>query len=186
MDQSIYNDPEKLFASLTQGNPNIPKPALPTSSGVQQQAKALSHQIFADWDALSAILDRHEPTLRKRWIKKSSDQRRMILLLAFPTMPVTHRPDFEALRQESEEQRLAGTHFYNSYILPSVNLEDLMKPKHLLLFINSRGRNLPSLFVNSDINSVHLGQMAGAVIPSYLSGYPMLLAGHESADTYGR
>lgn len=61
-----------------------------------------------------------------------------------------------------------------------------MQPQNLLLFMHSRARCDPDLFVNSDFNSIHLGTVTAAIVPSYLSGYTMLLTGQKSASTYGR
>lgn len=124
--------------------------------------------------------------LRNRWLKKSGQQRRKVLLAAFPNIPAIHRPDFEALRKETQEQTRAGTRFHDTFLLPSINLEDLMKPKNLILFMHSRGRNKPDVFVNSDFNSIHLATIAAAIVPSYISGYTMLLSGQMSATTYGQ
>lgn len=41
---------------------------------------------------LSDILERYEPLIRKRWIKKAHQQRSSILLAAAPNMPRHHRP----------------------------------------------------------------------------------------------
>ena len=38
------------------------------------------------------ILERYEPLIRKRWIKKARQQRLSILLAAAPNMPRYHRP----------------------------------------------------------------------------------------------
>ncbi len=185
-DHSIYDDPERLFATMTQGNPNLPTPTFPKLPKVQQEAKSRAQDIFADKDALFGILERYEVTLRKRWVKKTGDQRRKVLSAAYPNIPSGHRPDFDAIRRESTDQMRSGSRFRDSFLLPSLNAEDLLKPKNLLLFMHSRGRNNPGVFANSDFNSIHLGTITQAIVPSYLSGYTMLLLGQNTVKTYGR
>ena len=184
--QSIYDDPQMLFAAMTEQNPNMPMPKFLGLAETQQMARERSKAIFTDRDALLAILDRYEDTLRKRWGKKTGEQRRKVLQKAYPNIPAMHRPDFEALRRENPYQTKAGTQFYDSFLLPSLNLEDLLKPKNLLMFLNARGRHDPDIFANADFNSIHLGHVAQAVIPAYISGYTMLLIGQKSPSRYGR
>ncbi|KAL8886813.1 MAG: hypothetical protein Q9215_005528 [Flavoplaca cf. flavocitrina] len=78
------------------------------------------------------------------------------------------------------------TLFYDYWLLPAINREDLSKPGNLLLFLRSRTRNPPGDFVNADANSVHIGHVAQAIMPAYLSGYSMLLSGQNTPETYGR
>lgn len=183
---SIYDDPQQLFAAMTAGNPNLPVPQFLDMTETQRLARARSKAIFTDYDALFAVLERYEDTLRKRWLKKTSEQRRKVLLKVYPQMPSMHRPDLEALRRESPSQIKAGTRFKDSFLPPSLNLEDLLKPRTLLIFLNTRGRHDPDLFVNFDFNSIHLGQVSQALVPSYISGYTMFLIGQKFAPKYGR
>lgn len=184
--QSLYDDPQKLFAAMTGGNSNLPMPKFLDLAETRQMARSRSHAIFMDREALLGILERYEETLRKRWGKKTSEQRRKVLLRAYPGMPSMHRPDFEALRREAPGQTKAGTQFYDSFLLPSLNLEDLLKPRTLLLFLNARGRHDPDIFVNTDFNSIHLAHTSQALVPAYISGYTMLLIGQKSVSKYGR
>lgn len=188
-DRSIYDDPERLFAAMAQGNPSLPIPTFPEFSKVQQEAKTRARDIFTDQNALFEILERYEGTLRKRWAKKTVEQRRKVLVAAYPNIPAVHRPDFEAIRRESPDQsyqECSGTRFYDSFLLPSLNLEDLLKPKTLLLFMHSRGRNNPGSFVNADFNSIRLGIATQAIVPSYFRRHTMLLLGQDNVNTYGR
>ncbi|KAL8995253.1 MAG: hypothetical protein Q9169_004959 [Polycauliona sp. 2 TL-2023] len=183
---NIYDDPQRLFQAMTGGNPNIPTPDFLSLSQVERKAKQHSYHIFAAQRALVNLLDRYESTLIKRWLKRTTVQRQKLLTTAFPGIPPTHRPDFWAIRKETTPQRRVGTQFYDHWLLPSVNREDLEKPKNLLLFLRSRTRNLPGNSVNADANSIHVGHTAQAIMPPYLSGYTMLLAGQRTQQTYGR
>ncbi|KAL8830792.1 MAG: hypothetical protein Q9170_005575 [Blastenia crenularia] len=171
---------------MTAGNPNLPTPTFLSFQEVKRAAKQYSADIFTAQQSIVNILGRHEETLIKRWLKKTSTQRQKILTTAFPGIPATHRPDFWATSKESQIQIRQGSQYRDCWLLPSLNLEDLSKPRNLLLFLRSRARNPPGTFVNADTNSVHLGYVARALIAPYLSGYTMLLARQNTQLAYGR
>lgn len=182
----IYRNPELLLAALTGGNPDLPVPAFPSFSKVKREVSDRVRDIFSSWNALNSLLERYEEVLRKRWGKKTATQRRAILLTAWPNMPATHRPDFQAFKHETTQQRRQGSRFRDCFLIPLINLEDLIKVKTLLLLLNTRGRNQPDIFVNADFNAAHLGQVSQAIIPDYLNGYTMLLSGQKEPSTYGQ
>jgi len=175
-----WNDPASLAKLL--GGP-VPKTQSPAS--VRSEARKRSAKIHERFEFLRAIVERHEPTIQKRWVKKTKQQRLKILLDAWPGMPATHRPDFDAFRKESEQERIAGTKYREHFMWPSINQEDLASPKNFLLLINSRARNHPSLFAASDMASTHLGRVAKALIPIFLNEHIMILNGATTPETYG-
>jgi len=61
-------------------------------------ARDHSGHIFRCWVQLNTLLKRHEELVRKRWLKKTFAQRKIILSEAWPGIPATHRPDFEGIR----------------------------------------------------------------------------------------
>ena len=134
---------------------------------------------------LHAILLEHENTLRARWIKKTREQRKKILLTAWPKMPESHRPDMQAVCRESVEQRRAGTKFRNDFLFPYINLEDLLKAKNLLLFFQSRGHHLPDVFAHHDLMAVLLGRRSTAIQPLYIDGYTIFFCGALVPEAYG-
>ncbi|KAL9611775.1 MAG: hypothetical protein Q9167_003586 [Letrouitia subvulpina] len=182
----IYADPQKLFKAMAGENPNLPVPTFLSFQEAKQKARQYSKDIFASKQALVSLLDRHEETVIKRWTKKTTLQRQKVLRTAFPDIPATHRPDFWALSKENPAQIRSQTRYRDYWLLPSLNVEDLSKPRNLLLFLLSRARNPPGVFVISDANSVHIGHVSQAIMPAYLSGYTMLLAGQHTQETYGR
>lgn len=50
----------------------------------QRLARGMSRRIFTSHTELRAILERHEETIQKRWIKKTNAQRQAILLKVWP------------------------------------------------------------------------------------------------------
>ncbi|KAL9018873.1 MAG: hypothetical protein Q9185_003844 [Variospora sp. 1 TL-2023] len=183
---SIYDDPQRLFEAMAAGNPNLPIPIFLSFSEAKSAAQRYSKDIFTAQRDLVKILSHHEGTIIKRWLKKTTAQRQKVLTTAYPSIPLTHRPDFWALRKENPAQLRTGTQYRDHWLLPSLNREDLSKPQNLLLFLRSRARNPPGIFVNADANSVHIGHTARAVMPPYLSGYTMLLLGQNTQAAYGR
>lgn len=119
-------------------------------------------------------------------MKKSREQRRKVLLSAWPSMASTHRPDFQALQRETPEQRSSGTKFRDAFLWPYINLEDLSSSKLLLLFLNSRGRHLPEAFGHADYEAAHVGMTSLAIQSPFLNEHTMLLRGQTTPKTYGQ
>ena len=171
-----------LFHYLNHANTPI---RTKTIEEVAAEADRRAHQIFSHWSMLHAILLEHESTLRTRWIKKSQEQRKKILLTAWPNMAASHRPDFQATGRESVEQRRAGTKFRNDFLFPYINLEDLLKAKNLLLFFQSRGHTKPDVFAHHDLMATLLGRRSTAIQPLYIDGYTMFFCGMLVPEGYG-
>lgn len=133
-----------------------PIPLTPPVNEQIKEAKRLSYLIFKDWVTLNTILKRYEGTIRKRWLKKTRDQRSEILLTAWPNMSTSHNPFFDALRLTTKKKYVKPARNHMAFVHPYINLEDLLRPRNLLLFLHSRGRLLPDNFVDSDIEAARL------------------------------
>jgi hypothetical protein len=120
-----YSDPAAFFAAINRANPNLPIPEIKTAEDVRKQAAADSETIFRAYETLHEIGKRHEPTIQKRWTKKTRQQRLKLLLAAWPGMPAVHRSDVDAFHRESEVRRDAGTKYKDYYMWPHINQEDL-------------------------------------------------------------
>jgi hypothetical protein len=174
-------------SNMNVANPNLPIPAFSPVSDVIREATQSSHTIFQHWNRLHSILEQYEDVLRKRWIKKSREQRKKVLLTAWPNMAVTHRPDFGALARETDDvRRRNASRFGNEYLFPYINLEDLLKPNNLLLFLNSRGYNKPDVFAFFDTQTHRLGDTSRVIQTPFINGYTMLLSGQTTAESYGK
>ena len=117
-------------------------------------------------------------------MKKTVKQRREILLTAWPNMSTSHRPDFTGFRKVLRNAPRSRTLPSAAFLWPYINLEDLLQCHHLLLFINSRGRNLPERFVSTDIREAHLGEGWDDEADDEL--YCMQFFGQRTPDTYGK
>lgn len=180
--ENLVDDPSRLFAQL-----NLPQPSsFPTFESVSTQARNISSSLYSSWTTLNAILIRHEEALRKRWLKRTRDQRKKILLTAWPDMPAIHRPDFYALTKETPEQRRGTTKFYDHFLYPEINVHDLTEARLLLVFLNSRGRHRPEEFAHADANATHIGRTSGAIRPAFLNQHTMLLSGQSKPEYYGQ
>lgn len=108
------------------------------------------------WMRLANVVAQHEQLIRARWLKKTNRQRKDVLLSAMPDMPSSHRADIEmVLEQCCPNQRCDLL----SSILPYINLEDLTKPKSLLILLNARAHHLPNEFAYSDFELAPLAQI---------------------------
>jgi hypothetical protein len=164
----------------------FPTPSsLPNLDKVISDARDLSPSLFKSFNLLREILDRHEATIQKRWLKKTNEQRRKILLHAWPNLAKPHRPDFAEFLTGRNPRGSLPTTAKEAYMWPHMNQEDLVKGKTILLFLKTRGRNLPENFAPVDWESIRIGQSSGAVMPAFLNEYTMLLRG-DNSKTYGR
>lgn len=165
---------------------DLPVPKKLSHEEVATLARSFSVSIFKDWSRLNAILKRFETTIQKRWLKKSPKQRREVLLKAWPDMPTTHRPDFAGFRKVKKNTPRSHTLPSSAFLWPYINLEDLQQRHHLLLFINSRGRNLPGLFAQMDLRSAHLGNGFKNLPMPKEDEFRMELYGQNAPVAYGR
>ena len=60
-----------------------------------------SKKIFEDWNILCKILERHEDLLRKRWIKRTKEQRKKI----FSLLDQTCRPIIDQISRHFTDTR---------------------------------------------------------------------------------
>ena len=186
-DGDIWSNPDNFFDAIgaSLGSP-FPRPKIVSAAEVRQEAADRSVNLLQNWDLLRGIIERHEPTIQRRWSKKSRQQRITLLLEEWPSMPPTHRPDFDAFRRETPEQQGVNTIYRDWYMFPYVNQEDLSKPKALLLFLNARARCHPSDFAGADGEAMHLGRVSQAIVPIFLNLHVMLLNGVTTPSEYGK
>lgn len=107
-------------------------PELAKAQDVRERRNTRVASIFKNFRLLKQILWRHEATIQKRWMKKTKEQKRKIILAAWGgPMPTSHRPDFAAYRK----MKAAGDGAKDRADLmwPFVNQEDLTKPKVCLV-----------------------------------------------------
>lgn len=128
---------------------DLPIPKSLTEEEIQTLATGLSTSVIKNWTTLNAIVKRFEETIQKRWLKKNDQKRRQILLKAWPDMSPTHRPDFANFRKPGKNEPRSRTRPSAAYLWPHINLEDLQQKSLLLIFINSRARNFPTLLPTS-------------------------------------
>ena len=140
--------------------------------------------LFSAWTQLRSIVAHHEASLNKRWLKKTADQRKKILLSAWPEMPEKHRLHFDMLRRKSLWKLKLGRSFEaaedRAARFSNINLEDLLQSDRLLRMISSRCREHPSKFTNADRNSIQLGLRMKILRPEYVAGYNIDLYSDET------
>lgn len=176
----------------------IPIGSFPYSSPliVELQAAPRRKQIYQNFIALGATLNRHESTIHKRWLKKTREQRRKILLAAWAahknsdndcgTFPTVHRPDFATFFEGLD--RSPGQSNRTAFLLPLLNQEDLVTPRRLLLLLQSRARLPPSTFAITDYENMQLGIRTLKLQGTAMTGHVFVFVGREfpafPADKY--
>ena len=151
---------------------------------VRKEGRELSASIFSDHAQLQGAIQRHEGLIRKRWQKKNLQQRKQILQAVWPDIAASHRPDLEAALNFMDKKR-SDPGPVEHYLLPRLNLEDLIQTKNFLMFIHSRGRNLPHVFAHADSEAMYLGLVVGAFQDEVIVNNMMLLYGQTTPSTYG-
>jgi hypothetical protein len=159
------------------------------AEAAKQQARLLSSAIFAARDKLLHILDCREAHLRKRWVKKSSKQRKKILQDAWPNIPIRHRPDIQRVLESiySTKEQPISTRLEDDagYKWPHLSVEDLVHGQALLLLLNSRGRNHPGVFAHADLASCEIGLLNGSIETAWCPDAWLMLVGQGAPETYG-
>ncbi|KAI9046000.1 uncharacterized protein KD926_005945 [Aspergillus affinis] len=170
-----WDDPSSFFEKM---NLNLPKPlSYPCAEEGRKESRERSSKVLSTWQTLSKIIDRHEDRIQKRWRQKSQPKRRQVLLSVWPDMPKMHRPDFQAFKKGLREEAK------DSYMWPYINLEDLEKPRPLLLFLNARARQAPHCFAHADFNAQHLGHPSGAIRTAFLNLHTMMFSGGTTPES---
>jgi len=148
------NLPPQLKALRFQLGLDIPIPKEFNHRKTAEESRKYTVMIFKSYTKLNLILKRFEAILQKRWLKKSQEHSRKVLLQAWPSMSATHRPDLDVVHLLGR-QRVAKAPL-QAYLWPYINQEDLIKGPLLLLFLTSRGRNFPDQFFSHDVESASL------------------------------
>jgi hypothetical protein len=165
----------------------IPSTALLEIEECSRQAKQLASEIFESWEVLHTMLAHHEEIIRKRWAKKTRAQKRDILLIAWPGMSTSHRPDMDenvflnVATQDITNPRRGS----ESTAWPYINLEDLVEPNALPVFMDARGRNLPDKFAHADLELAPVYKLRKEFLAIRRDNCTMMFLGQRCAETYG-
>ncbi|KAK5312596.1 hypothetical protein LTR93_011258 [Exophiala xenobiotica] len=137
------------------------------AQAAEQHSQFLMFAVFVARETLLQILNGREAVLRKRWAKKNCKQRRKVLQDAWPNIPIRHRPDVQGILESlypTKKQPLSTPLEDDApYKWPHLNVEDLVHGQCLPLLINSRGRNHPIVFADSDLASCKVGLTNGKI-----------------------
>ncbi|XXH06128.1 hypothetical protein Hte_012573 [Hypoxylon texense] len=167
-----------------------------TISQAEQRATAMVKRIWDNYSALQDILRPHERTIQRRWTKWNERKREMALQSAWgEPIPLEHRPDVALMRYQwiklkgrtVDPDPRKRSHF----MWPNINKEDLLKTEPLLLMLNARGRNPPSIFASADRLSIQFGvgckafQATGYTVAP-VSKWNMKFSGRDTPDSYAK
>lgn len=156
------------------------------------QAEEQAGFISESFLKLQKILTKFEPDIRRRWAKKRPDARRKVISTAWTwdKLAESHRPDLQSLLAAgaSSIHTVGAAQQYERchFILPHMNFEDLTTGKTLLRLLNARGRNEPSRFVLSDLDSVRPGLHFNVLPFELLNPVAIDLSSDVSSGNYGR
>ncbi|OTA86432.1 hypothetical protein M434DRAFT_15834 [Hypoxylon sp. CO27-5] len=158
---------------------------------VVNKAAELTSKIFQSQDELRAILGHYGEKICCRWRERGLVKREEILLKAWPNMTAARRPEtISSLRSlQTGSNNVFDSQTREAYTWPYINLKSLCTDDRLLLFLDSRSRNHPSVFAFSDLGAAGFG-MKHAIIPvGYLYWCSMMIhvgtGEEERSSQYG-
>jgi hypothetical protein len=188
----IADTPERI-ADLVEWETLFPLTrCYPTLTELRTLKDVLVNQLFEDWEFVNKAVNRHEDAIRKRWTKKTVEQKRQLLLRVEPDMPKEHRPDSKLVESNTEAIRKENPYvviqIFNSTtcLVPHINQEDLTRPKPLLVFLNSRGRHSPSAFAHAELLQSDYGGWSDVDGFKRLEEYTMDFLSGDDRNSYGK
>ncbi|KAL8729346.1 MAG: hypothetical protein Q9181_005044, partial [Wetmoreana brouardii] len=183
--QKLIGNPRQAIAALKKANPAHYCPRILTLTDAKNETKAWVDNIFDKHERLNFLMDQFGDIIRKRWLKKTPAQREKIITTAWVgEMPKYHRPDINAWLSYTPDAYPGPCTDY--FVFPHINVDDLSKPRPLLVFMESRAQNSPDAFAAFDWDSMEIGLATAILIPPQLSGWTMSLLGRKTAKTYGQ
>lgn len=166
----------------------IPPTAVPGITECRRQSNELRSDIFSSFEALKTMLAYHKDLTKKRWIKKSRAQKGEILLIAWPGMSARHRPDMDenVYLQDNTTAIANPEEVFAPAAWPYINLEDLLEPNALLMFMNARGRNSPHKFAHADLELAPVVKLRKAFLALRQDDCTMMILGESSTGNIWR
>jgi hypothetical protein len=161
-----------LQCSATQ----VPLTAMMSIEECRERSKKLTTAIFSFSATIYAATEQTGGLIKQRWHKMSKAQRRELLLTAWPGMSTRHRPDMDPDITKID---------FQAQVWPYINLEDLVKPEALPMFLNSRGQNLPDIFAYSDLELAPVYKLRKEFLANRLEDWTMTFLGRTFPQTYG-
>lgn len=187
--KSFWAEPKANYERVLQGISELDDYDQTILSAAEVNAERLEvvKDIFSVFAALGATLERYETTIHKRWLKKTKEQRRVVVQKAWMVeMAQCHRPDWNVLYKfTTTKGHIEGPQLLAPLMWPHINQEDLVKPRSLLLFLASRGRTHPSEFAAADLEAMRLGRSLKILSLGRLPHHAMMFTGRKDIDRYG-
>ncbi|KAK4034371.1 hypothetical protein C8A01DRAFT_39148 [Parachaetomium inaequale] len=135
------------------------EPRDPTATAVQITNNR--EDVQTTFIELQRTLGKFEFLIRKRWGKKKKlAERTKALQKAWPNMPASHRPDLHSIIEDRQQPR-------EVFLMPYINLKDLVSGNTLLRLLNSRGRHEPCVFAQVDLERLQLATRSKKILQPY-------------------
>ncbi|KAF3010941.1 hypothetical protein E8E13_010233 [Curvularia kusanoi] len=134
---------------------------------------------------LTMLILHCEGLIRSRWRAKSRAQKQVVLLTAWPDMAPSHRPDMAAYIHRDRDEKV-GEKYLETVTWPYINLEDLLLPNTLLIFLNTRARHFPSEFAYYDLEMAPRFKKTRLDLDVRNDGFSMAFLGTNSFQDYAR
>ena len=144
----------------------------------RDRSRSLVQRIRTLHKDLKSVVLQHESLICSRWRKKPKTEKVKVLLAAKPDMPEMHRPDIATFMSR---RGILADHPW-----PHINIEDLILPNTLLIFINTRARHPPDKFAYSDLQLAPLAKLHPEFLALRKDLFTMSFLHGESHDDYAQ
>ncbi|KAJ4357015.1 hypothetical protein N0V95_002888 [Ascochyta clinopodiicola] len=155
----------------------------PSIEECRHTSQSLVQDVIGYFEYLNTTLLHYEAPIRTQWRKYSRASRQDVLLAAWPNMAKNHRADIAPYMSTSGT---STDDMFKTSTWPYINLEDLLQPKALLIFLHSRGRHHPDNFAYFDLEMAPLYRMRKELLDLRKDCSTMAFLGRKSRSDYGQ
>ncbi|KAL1595134.1 hypothetical protein SLS60_009822 [Paraconiothyrium brasiliense] len=110
-----------------------------------------------------------------------------LLRETWPDIPACHRPDLKTIRYlHSRTPSERDSRLTQSWAFPYINLEDLLDPTTLLLFLNTRAHNVPWKFAHADLAAAVVYKLRPEMLGSTKNSHSVIIVPQQQFTEYGK
>jgi hypothetical protein len=140
--------------------PNVEEPFSSSRTEFSESCHVFGQAILLYYAILHNIVERHEATMRQRWLWILDEDKEQIVLSARSDIPRATLPHktLEASPPPHFKDLPRSRWYCLECMVPYLNLEDLLAGNRFLVFINSSGRYAPNRFAYTELRYCPLAE----------------------------
>lgn len=142
----------------------------------EKLTKVQADIVLGEWAEIQHTIANLGPLIRKRWTEVTTDKRMDLLLDAWPIIALTHRPELDVMfdnEQAFDKNPFLRFAAFNSgpFMVPQINLEDLVSANALPIFLETRSKQHPHAFAATGLLHAPLAKWKESSLWQKLDGY---------------